>query len=150
MVGATQMQRLSGNATVSAHAMMDTNGTIRYLCRSDGNIYVFDENGKTMFDLWRNGTSHNIFKIYDASGNAIPMIELISDSVHGQISLSDLDTSGSTPTGKERNFLGAGRIGCYDANGTEKARLTYENNGTLNLGGVTMTSAQLQRLLALI
>ena len=144
------LTRLTADSTISVHALRDTNGTIRYMCRSDGSMYVFDESGKTIFDMFRISNTHNNLKLYDAAGNAVPMIQMIADTVHGQISLSDLDTSGNTPTGKERNFLGAGRVGCYDTNGTEKARLTYENNGTLNLGGVTMTSAQLQRLLQLI
>lgn len=145
-----RLSRLSSDRTVSTHSMFDTNGTTRYMLRSDGRFYLFDADGKVDFSMFRLGTTHNQYKIYDAAGNAVPMIELIADTVHGNISLSDLDTSGVTPEGVERNFLGSGRVGCYDTNGTEKARLTYENNGTLNLGGVTMTSAQLQRLLQLI
>lgn len=145
-----RLSRLSSDRTVSTHSMFDTNGTTRYMLRSDGRFYLFDADGKVDFSMFRLGTTHNQYKIYDAAGNAVPMIELIADTVHGNVILSDLDTSGVTPEGVERNFLGAGRVGCYDTNGTEKARLTYENNGTLNLGGVTMTSAQLQRLLQLI
>lgn len=132
------LSRLTDDPTISTYTMYDTNGTTRFTLHSNGRMWLFDENGKVTFLLWRDGTYRNIMQIYDAAGNARPMIRLIADDQNGQISLKNIN-------GIERNYTGAGRVSCYDANGNETARLSSDKY--LKLGSTTMTEAALQKLL---
>ena len=131
------ISRLIDDTTISTHEMRDLNGTMRYILRSDGKMYFFDENGKTIYAFWRDGTYRNIMQIYDAAGNARPMIRLIADDQNGQMSLEDIN-------GIERNYIGAGRVACYDASGNETVRLSSDKS--LKLGSTTLTEAGIEKL----
>jgi len=132
------LSRLTDDPTISTYTMYDTNGTTRFTLHSNGRMWLFDENGKVTFLLWRDGTYRNIMQIYDAAGNARPMIRLIADDQNGQISLKNIN-------GIERNYIGAGRVACYDANGNETARLSSDKS--LTLGSTTLAEAALAKLL---
>ena len=137
--GGVPMLKLEGSGHIYS---LDSNGKVRSRMQDKGFFVIAADGSTHLVDLYSDGNyTRGILR--NANGNGNIMIDLICDTTYGQIELNSAD-------GVQRNFLGAGRVGCYDTNGTEKARLTYENNGTLNLGGVTMTSAQLQRLLQLI
>ncbi|MBR4906560.1 MAG: hypothetical protein IKZ44_06860 [Clostridia bacterium] len=137
--GGVPMLKLEGDGHIYS---LDSNGKVRSRMQDKGFFVIAADGSTHLVDLYSDGNyTRGILR--NANGNGNIMIDLICDTTNGQI---ELNSAG----GVQRNFLGAGRVGCYDTNGTEKARLTYENNGTLNLGGVTMTSAQLSRLLQLI
>ncbi len=137
--GGVPMLKLEGDGHIYS---LDSNGKVRSRMQGEGFFVLAADGSTNLVGIYSDG-NYTRGTLRNANGNGNIMVDLICDTTNGQIILNSAD-------GVQRNFLGAGRVGCYDTNGTEKARLTYENNGTLNLGGVTMTSAQLQRLLQLI
>ena len=114
-------------------------GAPRLVLEGSGRIFITDENGKRRASL-TTGSTYSRLTLRCPDGSENIMLDLIADSTNSNIEQYNA-------SGVQRNYSGDGRFACYDASGTETARLSSDKS--LKLGSTTLTEAALAKLLGI-
>ena len=112
-------------------------GVPRLVLEGSGRIFITDENGKRRASL-TTGSTYSRLTLRCPDGSENIMLDLIADSTNSNIEQYNA-------SGVQRNYSGDGRFACYDASGTETARLSSDKS--LKLGSTTLNEADLSKLL---